>query len=224
MTNLALTAISSNAKLGPIPASTSSRTTCPTTCPFYDSGCYAKAGPQAIHWRKVTEGERGTDLPGFLAKVRRIASGSLWRHNVSGDLLHTDGIIDREALRSLAAANRGRRGFTYTHHQLIRDNLAAIQEANAAGFTVNASTESVEAADAVMSQHGIPAVAVVPSSEARRFFRTASGRQVIVCPATIHDGVTCSTCGICQQADREAIVAFPAHGNAKRKVDAILAA
>lgn len=222
MTNLALTAVSSNAKLGPIPASTSARETCPTTCPFYTSGCYAKAGRTAIHWRKVTQGERGTDLSGFLAKVRRIAAGALWRHNVSGDLLHTDGIIDRQALRSLTAANRGRRGFTYTHHKLSGANLEAIQEANAAGFTVNASTESVEVADKIMSDFKIPAVTVVSSTESRRFFRTESGRQVIVCPATIHKGVTCSTCGICQQSDREAIVAFPAHGTAKRKVDAIL--
>jgi len=221
--NTAFTPISGNGKTGPIPTSTSARETCPETCPFYDAGCYAKAGPQAIHWRKVTTGERGLAWDAFLAAVRRIQRGQLWRHNVSGDLRHTAGKINRAELRQLTAANRGRKGFTYTHHALTGHNVAALQEANAAGFTVNASCESVDTADQVMTDHGLPAVAVVTSAETRRFFTTSTGRRVITCPATIHDGVTCSTCGLCQRADRDFIVAFPAHGNAKRKVDAIIA-
>lgn len=222
--NTALTMISSNAKTGPIPTSTSSRETCPTTCPFYDRGCYAKAGPQAIHWRKVTKGERGLSWDAFLAQVRRIPQGQLWRHNVSGDLAHHNGQIDADKLRQLVSANRGRRGFTYTHHALSRDNVHALITANISGFTINVSTESVEYADEIMTYPGIPAVAVVPSGETRRFFRTKSGRRVIVCPATVHDSVTCSTCGLCQRADREFIIAFPAHGNAKRAVDSIIGA
>jgi hypothetical protein len=222
-TNTALTMVSSNEKTGPIPVSTSARETCPTTCPFYNSGCYAKGGPQAIHWRKVTKGERGQAWNAFIASIRRIQRGQLWRHNVSGDLRHTAGEINRTELQQLARANRGRKGFTYTHHVLNGHNVAALREANAAGFTVNASCESVNEADRVMTDHGLPAVAVVNSAETRRFFTTSTGRRVITCPATIHEGVTCSTCGLCQRADRDFIVAFPAHGNAKRKVDAIIA-
>jgi hypothetical protein len=218
----AFTKISSNVKTGPIPTTTSDRATCPTTCPFYDKGCYAKSGPQAIHWGKVSAGERGHEWGQFMTLIRKLQRGQLWRHNVSGDLPHVDGTINGEQVAQLVDANRGRKGYTYTHHVLNEVNLGVIKYANAAGFTVNVSTESVEVADQVMSEHGIPAVAVVPSDNVQRFYKTSSGRKVITCPATIHENVTCATCGLCQQADREFVIAFPAHGTAKKTVNAIV--
>jgi hypothetical protein len=219
----AFTPISSNAKTGPIPTTTSDRSTCWTGCPFYDKGCYAKSGPQALHWRKVSAGERGYEWDAFLRLIRKLNRGQLWRHNVSGDLpIVADGIIDGNKVVELADANRGRKGYTYTHHPLTDTNLGVIKYANAAGFTVNVSTESVEAADRIMSEHKIPAVAVVNSDKTDRFYRTESGRKVITCPATLHDNVTCATCGLCQQSDREFIVAFPAHGTAKKTVNEIV--
>ena len=222
MAQVALTAVSSNAKTGPIPTSTSDRATCPTTCPFYDKGCYAKSGPQAIHWRKVSNAERGVTYDQFVEQVRKIQRGQLWRHNISGDLQHNDGNIDYLKLRKLIDANKGRKGFTYSHHVLNEHNVICLQNANGMGFTVNASCESVDDADRVMTEHQIPAVAVIPSTESRRFFNTSSGRKVIVCPATIHENVTCSTCGLCQKADREFVIAFPAHGVAKKTVNEIV--
>lgn len=221
---VALTMISSNTKTGPIPTSTSERQSCPTTCPFYDKGCYAKSGPQAIHWRKVTQTERGVVWSEFIALIRKIQRGQIWRHNVSGDLAHNNGAIDYLKLRQLIDANKGRRGFTYTHHVLTDHNVIALQNSNALGFTINASCESVNDADRVMTEHGIPAVAVVPSDKTDRFYRTESGRKVITCPAALHPGkVTCATCGLCQVADREFVIAFPAHGTAKKTVNEIVA-
>jgi hypothetical protein len=92
------------------------------------------------------------------------------------------------------------------------------------GFTVNASCESVDDADHVMTEYNIPAVAVVHSNQTQRFYTTTSGRKVITCPATIHENVTCSTCGLCQKADREFVIAFPAHGIAKKTVNEIVTA
>ena len=159
----------------------------------------------------------------FVSKVRRIAPGAIWRHNVSGDLPQDgEGNIDQQKVRQLVVANRGRKGYTYTHHLLNDHNLEIIKEANSKGFTISASCESVDSADAVMTEHGIPAVAVVPSTESRRFFTTTNGRKVVVCPAKIHDNVNCATCGICSNPDRAFIVAFPAHGTAKKKTDAIV--
>jgi hypothetical protein len=219
----AFTEASSNIKTGPIPTSTSDRATCWTGCPFYDKGCYAKSGPQNIHWNKVSAGERGYEWQAFLSLIRKLQRGQLWRHNVSGDLpVVSDGVIDGDKVAQLVDANRGRKGYTYTHHPLTDSNLGAIMYANAAGFTVNVSTESVEVADSIMTKHGIPAVAVVNSNKTDRFYRTESGRKVITCPATIHDNVTCKTCGLCQQADRQFVIAFPAHGNAKKTVNAIV--
>jgi hypothetical protein len=219
----AFTPISSNAKTGPIPTTTSDRQTCPSTCPFYDKGCYAKSGPQALHWRKVSTGERGYIWEEFLGKVRNLKRGQLWRHNVSGDLPHDgNGIIDGDKVSQLVTSNKGRKGYTYTHHILNDHNIQILQDANSKGFTINASCESVEDADRVMSEHNIPAVAVVPSDKTDRFYTTSNGRKVITCPATIHENVTCATCGLCQQTDRQFVIAFPAHGNAKKTVNAIV--
>jgi hypothetical protein len=219
---VSLTAVSSNIKTGPIPTSTTERASCPTTCAFYDKGCYAKSGPQAIHWRKVSNAERGVSWAEFTKLIRKIAKGQLWRHNVAGDLPHNDGNIDYLQLRQLIDANKGKKGYTYTHHILNDHNVIAVQNSNALGFTVNASCESVDEADRVMTEYGIPAVAVVNSEKTDRFYKTANGRKVITCPATIHENVTCATCGLCQVADRDYILAFPAHGNAKKTVNQIV--
>jgi hypothetical protein len=219
---VSLTAVSSNIKTGPIPTSTTERASCPTTCAFYDKGCYAKSGPQAIHWRKVSNAERGVSWAEFTKLISKIAKGQLWRHNVAGDLPHNDGNIDYLQLRQLIDANKGKKGYTYTHHILNDHNVIAVQNSNALGFTVNASCESVDEADRVMTEYGIPAVAVVNSEKTDRFYKTANGRKVITCPATIHENVTCATCGLCQVADRDYILAFPAHGNAKKTVNQIV--
>ena len=219
---VAFTAVSSNTKTGQIPTSTTERASCPTTCAFYDKGCYAKSGPQAIHWRKVSNAERGVSWAEFTKLIRKIAKGQLWRHNVAGDLPHNDGNIDYLQLRQLIDANKGKKGYTYTHHILNDHNVIAVQNSNALGFTVNASCESVDEADRVMTEYNIPAVAVVNSEKTDRFYKTANGRKVITCPATIHEDVTCATWGLCQVADRDYILAFPAHGNAKKTVNQIV--
>ena len=220
---VALTTASGNSNTGPIPTTVTEEASCAPTCPFLNKGCYGKYHLQGVHWRKVSNHERGVSWDEFIAKVRKFLPATLWRHNVTGDLPHIFGDIDSSKVDSLVRANRDKRGFTFTHHVLNTHNVAILKDANARGFTINASTESVEVADSVMSKHGIPAVAVIPSTESRRFFHTESGRKVIVCPAKIHKGkVNCSTCGLCQQSDREFIIAFPAHGTAKKAVDAIV--
>lgn len=220
-----ITEVSGNGKTGKIPTTRTERSSCPTTCPFYNAGCYATSGRERMQWDRLNRSETGVNWSEFLSQIRRIVpKGMLWRHNTAGDLPHNDGQIDTEALQGLINANRGRRGFTYSHHILGDHNISALQTANAQGFTVNASTENVEIADQVMTEHGIPAVAVVPSTESRRFFTTTSGRKVITCPAALFPGkVTCATCGLCQIATRQFIVAFPAHSVSKKKVDKILA-
>lgn len=220
MATTRFTRVSSNAKTGPIPVSYTERASCPTTCPFYDKGCYAKYGPVGMQWKEVAEGEKvARTWDQLCGEVHKLPYGQLWRHNVAGDLPHNNGEIDGVQLNQLVNANKGRRGFTYSHHLLSEGNASLIRQSNARGFTINASCESVEQADTVMTEQGIPAVAVVSSEESRRFFRTKGGRKVIVCPATIHDSVTCATCGLCANAERETIVAFPAHGTAKKTVN-----
>lgn len=219
-----LTLKSANTKTGPIPVSTSSAGTCPDACPFKASGCYAKSGPLAIHWSKVTAGLRGLEWTEFLNTVRSFADGQLWRHNQAGDLPGAGDKIDGKALAQLAKANKGKRGFTYTHKpaltgQHAKQNLRAIRAANKAGFAINLSANSVAHADELATL-GLPVAAVVPQSSPDRF-STPAGNRVIVCPAQRVAGISCNTCRLCAKGDRGFIVGFRPHGTGARKVEAI---
>ena len=214
-----ITPRSANAKTGPIPVTTSEASTCPSTCPFIGKGCYAKSGPLALHWRKVSAGERGTDWQGLCDFVQQLPKRQLWRHNQAGDLPHNAGLIDYAKIAHLVVANTGKRGFTYTHHSLSSHNVSILSRATRQGFTVNVSTESLDRADDAMAM-GLPAVTVV-RNDTPVPKRTPAGNLVVVCPAQTRE-VSCSECGLCSQAKRKCVVAFMAHGTAKRTVNEIV--
>lgn len=227
--NFHLTPVSSNAKTGPIPVSTSHKDTCPNACPLKAKGCYAAGGPSNIHWKAVTEGKRGGDWDHFLLQVRAIRKGQLWRHNQAGDLPGTDNVIDRDMLEGLVKANKGRKGFTYTHYPVLSGhaspaetigNRDAIQWANEDGFTVNLSGNNVQHADQLKALNIAPVVTILPM-DAPNTFTTPAGNKVVACPAEKSDKVNCANCGLCQIADRSYIIGFRAHGVSKKHVDLI---
>jgi len=214
-----LTLSSGNAKTGPIPVSTSSADTCPESCPFRSQGCYAKSGPLALHWLKITAGNRGLDWDDFCSAIGALPRGSLWRHNQAGDLPGVGEQIDTVALSQLVGANKGKRGWTYTHKHSTETNREAIRSANANGFTINLSANTLTHADELAETNCGPVVVVLPSEQINNT-TTPGGRKVVICPATVRDDVTCASCGLCQR-QRSAIVGFPAHGTSKRKASAI---
>lgn len=218
-----LSPVSSNKKTGPIPVSTSSATTCATTCPFNHAnsgGCYAESGPLALHWRAVTDGKRGDEFGVFLERIKSLPAGQLWRHNQAGDLPGIGSAIDTRALSRLVAANRGKRGFTYTHKHTLKKNLPAIRKANNNGFTINLSGDSLAHADQLKATGAGPVVVVLPADQTENTI-TPAGNRVVVCPAAVRDDISCATCGLCSIATRSVIVGFPAHGTGQRKASAV---
>lgn len=220
MINVALTLKSANVKTGPIPVSITGADSCPDSCPFSGGGCYAKGGPLAIHWRKVSTGERGLAWGDFLSAIKNLSAGQLWRHNAAGDLLGAGETIDPVALGELVAANHGKRGFTYTHKTNHADNFQWIRAANNWGFTVNLSANDLHHADSLVDQNAGPVVTVLPIDGPTKQ-TTPKGRTVITCPATYRDNVNCETCKLCAVSDRQTIIGFPAHGNARAKVQKV---
>lgn len=212
---------SANQKIGAIPASVSSRDTCPPSCPLIgDGGCYAEAGFHTrLNWNKVTSGERGMTWDQFIIKIFDLPIGTLWRHNVAGDLPGRDDKIDAEKLRGLTMANAGKRGFTYTHYPDTEENLEAIRHANEHGFTVNLSANSVSHA-LELSRHGLPVAAIVPIDHGNET-RTIKGKKFITCPATYREDVTCASCKLCSVRGRDSVICFPAHGTRKARADVI---
>jgi hypothetical protein len=182
----------------------------------------------AIHWRKLTAGThaRAIDANGLFAAIRGIIKGSLWRHNVSGDLLADDtGRIDAGFLAGLVKANKGKRGFTYTHHlPSIPWNASLIRNANAQGFTVNLSANSLDEADVYVDMNIGPVVVLLDDSEdnPQKIRYTNKGKPVVVCPAVTVDSMTCQKCGLCANSNRRSIVGFPVHGISKGKARKVI--
>jgi hypothetical protein len=209
---------SSNSKIGKIPATNSPRQTCPSNCPLSgDGGCYAEAGFHTrINWDALDQGKRGLEWSAFIAKIQALPAFTLWRHNVSGDLVgKRDGLIDRAALLDLVEANRGRKGFTYTHYPLTTANKALIKAANNNGFTINVSTETLS--DAVKRhKQGLPTVTLLPENAPKSLKH--AGVDIVTCPATYRD-TTCKECRLCSIAKRDFIIGFPVHGTKKKQAE-----
>lgn len=227
MHHIAFTRVSRNAKTGPIPVTTTSEETCPESCPLKRHGCYAESGPLALFWRKVTERKAGLSWEAALGEIRKLPKGTLWRHNQAGDLPGEGDKISGFHMGQLIRANKGKRGFTYTHKPVTGSNDAnqisnalLIAQANESGFAVNLSADNLSEADSLAAM-GIGPVVVVLPAEQTRAVKTPQGRHVAICPATISDNVTCATCGLCAEIGRKAIIGFPAHGTSKRKASAI---
>ena len=229
------TPISANRKTGPIMVTTQSEDTCPPSCPFKGRGCYASSGgPLTGHWAKVSSGARQKSWEDFLAAVKGLWKGSLWRYGQAGDLPGVGNRIDVEKLREIVSANRGKCGYAYSHKpvlprakstkpsQYVLRNREAIKEANANGFVINLSADSLKDADRKVAL-GIGPVAVVVSEDPAKWPRTTpAGHRVVICPNTTK-GLTCAQCGLCAAAGRKSIVGLPAHSSGKRKVEAIIA-
>jgi hypothetical protein len=233
MERFIITHKSGNRITGPIMITTSPRSSCPLACPLRKSGeskeagvCYAEHGHLGHYiWTGLDRTEAGKKISGripvysfddLLTTVRNQPPATLWRHNQAGDLPSDDQVtISRGRLRRLTAANRGRRGFTYTHFDVMNneENRIAIAEANRDGFTINLSADTLTEADQLAALNIAPVTVVVPAGTMENT-ATPDGRKVIICPARTQDNVTCATCGLCQRL-RSVIIAFPALGPAR---------
>lgn len=224
--------VSGNRKTGPMPVSTSISSTCPDACPIKLKGCYAKYGPTGMAWRNVGSGKakEAVEWPQFVRQVKALSRGSLWRHNQAGDLNGSDNLIDNAAILELVAANKGKRGFTYTHYPMFADdktnttksafNRASVKSANENGFTINLSGNDIAHADKLKALNVGPVVVLMPR-DAEKVTMTPEGNKVVICPAENSDKVTCLTCGLCQLSKRDYIIGFRAHGTAAKTVELI---
>lgn len=228
---------SSNEKTGPIPVSTTSEETCPDACPLKDANvCYAKSGPLAYLWNtvsnatpgKITYNSRGyafdiLNWNQFCDKVEALPEETFWRHNQAGDLPGPRDRIDVPKVKKLVKANKGKKGFTYSHKPITGKygdkNAEAIKFANENGFTVNLSADTLEEADQFINTKIGPVVVVLPHTvHGNQKITTPEGNVVVVCPATYRDDVSCKDCQLCAVKTRKTIVGFPAHGPAKKRV------
>lgn len=210
--------------------------TCPPVCPLKDNGCYADGGPLALHWRKLTEGDRGMNWQEFLSAINNLPQGQVWRHNQAGDLVphctHNCNQISSSHLLGLSMANIGKKGFTYTHYpvegegEIAEANRDSIKQALEMGFVVNLSANDLKHADTLYSLDFAPVTVQVASHYVNgpATFTTPGGNKVLVCPAArcVKSKNCCATCKLCAKHPRKYIIGFPAHGSRAKLVDKYL--
>ena len=204
---------SKNRKTGPIPQTYTSRDSCPPSCGHYKTTCYGEDFYTRLAW-----GRTKLDIAGLVAAIGRLPKGQLWRHNVAGDLPGAGELVDPVELGQIVHANRGRKGFTYSHKH-SPDAIYWAQAATIWGFTVNLSADNLTQADA-LAHYGLPVVALVPM-DTPKHSKTPEGRDVLICPQQTTEYMTCALCALCQRADRRQIIGFRAHGSKAKKADAL---
>ena len=114
-----ITKKTANAITGPIMVTTSARVTCPLSCSLRKNGdgplaglCYAEHGAlggfiwtsldRAHPGDHILNGIRIYDFAELLYAIRSLPAGSLWRHNIAGDLpSNNKTTIDRAEPRRL---------------------------------------------------------------------------------------------------------------------------
>jgi len=226
MTQVSFVRISHNKKTGPIPVSSTEMSTCPSNCSFKNNGCYAEYHHVGMHWRRLSAGETGMGWHDFCNQVRNLPKGTIWRHNAAGDLPGDDNAINHAQLDMLVKANKGKRGFTFTHKPVGFSgqplvNARAIYAANKNGLTVNLSADNLAQVDEYVKLGIAPIVTVLPK-DTTKAVKTPAGNHVIVCPAVVREDIQCVNCRICTLSNRKAVVGFPAHGVKRNAVSQLV--
>ena len=215
---------SRNSKTGPIAVTTTEEKSCPPSCPLKFvvvdgvkklGPCYANYGPTAQRWHEVNSfSENWSDV---MDQIATLPGNDLWRHNQAGDLPGDGELIDKPKLRQLVKANRGKRGFTYSHKHSYAKQRTQIKWANENGFTVNLSADNLDHADKLADFEVGPVCVTLPYDFKGTKADTPQGRAVRVCPAQ-YNHTNCKYCGLCQKQIRKVIVGFISHGPAKRRL------
>lgn len=208
------TAHSANRKTGDIAQVYTSSNSCPIRCPFLNSGCYGKNFGTNFQWRKADNGV--LDIDGLRMFAAGLESGTMVRHNVAGDLSFPGtSRINPALVDELISIYAPYRAYTYTHCAIDDESAAVIRKANACGFVINVSCETMGEVDDAMAR-GLPAVLAVTKAP-EKGAKTPCGHRLILCPAQDPQydgkGVNCANCQLCTRGQRTVVICFDAHGS-----------
>lgn len=203
---------SANKKTGVVSTTYAPISSCPTTCPFLNAGCYAQHGPSALHLGRINQASEGMTqieiAQAEAAAIRALSGKQPLRLHVVGDCSSNEAArIVSEACEEYAAAH-GRPVWTYTHA------WRTVDAQSWGKVSVLASCET--AADVIEAfDRGY-----APSVTGEDLEIDSFSFKTVVCPAQTKDGVKCTNCRLCWsseslRAGRKVIVFLP-HG-AKQK-------
>lgn len=218
---------SGNRKLGNVHATYASQATCPTTCTFRGSGCYAEYGLVGFETRQLNADAKQRQLSPLqiagieASAIARLApDGRALRLHVVGDCATNETARVVSGAAELFMSRGGGQAFTYTHGWRETDR------ASWGSVSVLASCETSEDVQAAWSR-GYAAAMVLPEhGPAGRYH--VDGVSVVECPQQAREDVTCADCRLCQRGDylrdSQAVIGFVAHSSGSRKARAAIEA
>lgn len=207
--------------------------TCPSSCAFKGSGCYAESGFVASIMQRVE-----ASAPAQALRVSRNEAAAI-DGLFGGDGVPQDGAVGGRDLRlhvggdvssdagaralAVAAARWTVRGggavWTYTHKH------ASVGRASWGYISVLASVETVAGALAAMSR-GYAAAITVDRFVRRKPYAIGDGLTLVPCPAEVGNK-TCATCRLCmhghERLARKQVIGFSLHGAGTAKASGALA-
>lgn len=216
-----------NPKLGPVSATYVAQQSCPVSCPFLGSGCYAENGFTGGNIVKpLNRGVAEIMTPVEIAldeaaAIDRLSGERDLRLHVVGDSTTAEGTRALAAAARRYSSRHNHPVWTYTHawRWLPRSAWGAI--------SVLASCENER--DVTAARRRGYATAIVVAEHPTRRLHKGNRLRLLPCPEQT-SGVSCSNCRLCQRDDflRAAgiTISFAAHGSvgSKNKALAALAA
>ena len=216
---------SGNSKLGPVSATYVAQPSCPRSCPYLDSGCYAEHGTAGFVTRRLNREAAGLGLtPEDLAAAEAEAVGELsgrsdLRLHVVGDCVTAAAAaaVSHAARRFLRRRRRKRRAWGYTHawQNLPREAWAGVSMLASCG-----TLAEVERANGA----GYAASLVVGQFQSAGVYRLGGGLRLLPCPEEARPGrgVTCLDCQACfddaKLLKKGLVIGFIPRGQGKKKV------
>lgn len=197
--------------------------TCPDSCAFKSSGCFASEGFTKIAGQKMDAAASGRSSLEVIREEARLIGKAFRGRGIPQDgarggrdlRLHVGGDVGdargAEVLGRAAAAWRARGGgsvWTYTHHW-----RAIPRAAWGKRLQVFASIERVEEIEQA-AELGYPAALVVEAFASKRAHTVGDRWRIIPCPAET-GGATCASCRLCLDRDilgMRAVIGFAVHG------------
>lgn len=207
-----------SSKLGQVAATYAPMSTCDSSCPFKDKGCYAQLGHCAFTVNRINEHSKGQTLRMIAqeeaSKIVQLPGDVPLRLHISGDCRTPEAAkILAEAARVYTAKN-GQPVWTYTHSWRL------IPRKNWGSISVFASCETFKDVKYANSR-GYAACMVRYKPFEKPFFNKDDRYIMIPCKEQVK-GITCKDCLLCVNdkslLEKKTIVCFFAHGARKESV------
>ena len=217
---------SHNVKVGRVSATYVSQESCPTSCAFKGSGCYAESGATAFTTRRLNRASALIDLtPETIAdsearEIRKLTGKLPLRVHVVGDCQTDESARTVSAAMAEHRAKHGQMAWTYTH---------AWRNVKRESWGDESVLASCETPDDVRdaTERGYATCIVVDEHVSRKVY-DMGGIKVLPCPQEGSEGkVTCASCGLCARGGtlraKGLTVGFAAHSAQVSKAKAAIA-